>query len=166
MSLKSTCLAAALAAFPALVTFSATAQMAVEDPYARASSPAAISGAAFMQIMNPTDQDDRVIGVRTEIAERAELHTHLQADNGMMQMVHVEEGFAIPAGGMIHLERGGMHVMFLGLRQPLAQGDTVEITLEFEHAAPLTVTVPVDLERQPGAGGMDHSGHAGHGNDS
>jgi hypothetical protein len=163
MSFKTTLFAGALALVP---TF-AMAQMVVEDPYARAASAAAISGAAFMAIMNPTDTDDRVVSAASDIAERVELHTHIQTDEGVMRMVHVEDGFAIAAGETIMLERGGMHVMFLGLRQPLLQGDSVEVTLSFEHAAPLTVTIPVDLERQPAHGAMGTMNHGAmdHGSD-
>jgi copper(I)-binding protein len=153
MSFKTSLIAGALALLPTL----AAAQMVVEDPYARAASPVAISGAAFMAITNPTDTDDRVIGATTEAAERAELHTHIQTDEGIMRMVHVEEGFALPAGETIQLQRGGLHVMLLGLRDPLLQGNEIEITLEFETAEPLTVTVPVDLDREPmDHGTMDH----------
>jgi hypothetical protein len=53
------------------------------------------------------------------------------------------------------LERGGRHVMLMGLRGPLEQGKEIEITLTFENAEPLTVTVPVDNERMPDMG-MSH----------
>jgi copper(I)-binding protein len=155
MSFKPLMLAGALALIPAL----ASAQMQVEDPYARAASAAAISGAAFMAVTNPTDTDDRIVAARSDVAERVELHTHIQTDDGVMRMVEVEDGIPLPAGETVMLQRGGLHVMFLGLTRPLNHGDEVEITLEFEHAEPLTVTVPVDLERMPtpGAGmGMQH----------
>ena len=161
MSLKSFCFAGALALFP----FVASAQMMVEDSYARSASAVAVSGAAFLHIMNPSEIDDRLIGASSEVAERVELHTHMQDDAGVMRMVHVEEGFEIPSGEALMMQRGGIHVMLLGLRQPLTQGDEFELTLEFETAEPVTVTVPVDLERQPAHGGMGH-GHMNHGSDS
>lgn len=150
MSLKSLLLAGVCAALP----IAASAQMIVEDAYARAASAAARSGAAFMEITNPTDTDDRVIDAASNAAERVELHTHIQED-GIMRMVHVEEGFPIAAGETIMLERGGRHVMLMGLRGPLEQGKEIEITLTFENAEPLTVTVPVDNERMPDMG-MSH----------
>lgn len=164
MSLKTTLFAGALALVPAL----ASAHMVIEDPYARASTPNAISGAAFMSIFNHSDQDDRVIAATSDISERVELHTHIQDAQGVMRMVEVEDGFAVAAGETIRLERGGMHVMFLGLRQPLLQGDEVEVTLQFEHADPVTVMIPVDLERQPGHGAHGNHGahdHGSHGTD-
>jgi copper(I)-binding protein len=151
-------LAGALALIPAL----ASAQMQVEAPYARAASAAAISGAAFMAVTNPTDTDDRIVAARSDVAERVELHTHIQTDDGVMRMVEVEDGIPLPAGETVMLQRGGLHVMFLGLTRPLNHGDEVEITLEFETAEPLTITVPVDLERMPSHGGMNMQHGHGH----
>ena len=150
MSLKPLLFAGALALLPSI----AAAQMQVEDPYARAASATAISGAAFMLITNPTDTDDRLIAARSDVAARVELHTHIQTDEGVMRMVELEEGIPLPAGETVMLQRGGLHVMFLGLTRPLNQDDAVELTLEFENAEPLTVTVPVDLQRMPAHGGM------------
>lgn len=153
MSFKSLALAALLAAAPTILA----AQIMVEDAYARSSGPTAPTGAAFMEITNHSDQDDTITDVTSEAAVRVELHTHLEGENGVMRMVHVEEGFPIAAGETILLERGGKHVMFMGLEAPMEQGGEVEVTFSFEHADPLTVTIPVDLERQPTHGGdMDH----------
>jgi copper(I)-binding protein len=115
-----------------------------------------------MAVTNPTDTDDRIIAARSDIAERVELHTHIQNADGMMQMIHLEDGIPLPAGQTVLLERGGLHVMFLGLRQALNTGDEITLTLEFDTAEPLTVTVPVDLDRMPGQGGAMPQGH-GHG---
>ncbi|MEJ6389658.1 copper chaperone PCu(A)C [Gymnodinialimonas ulvae] len=161
MTFKSFLLGATLAALP---TF-ASAHMVIEDAYARAASPLAQSGAAFMTIFNHSDMDDRLIGVTSEAAERLELHTHIQTDEGVMRMVEVEEGFAIAAGQTIALERGGMHVMMLGLTNPLEQGAEIEVTFTFEHADPVVHTITIDNERQPSSGGHgeghgDHSGHS------
>jgi copper(I)-binding protein len=160
MTFKSFLLGATLAALPSL----ASAHMVIEDAYARAASPLAQSGAAFMTIFNHSDMDDRLIGVTSEAAERLELHTHIQNDEGVMRMVEVEEGFAIAAGETIALDRGGMHVMLLGLTNPLEQGEEIEITFTFEHADPVTHIVTIDNERQPSGGGHgDHGDHSGHG---
>lgn len=156
MSFRTALLAGACAFIPAL----ASAQVAIEDPYARAASPSAISGAAFMQIMNMGEAEDRLVAAASDVAERVELHTHVM-DGDVMRMVEVEEGFAVPAGESISLERGGMHVMFLGLNRPLTQGDEVEVTLTFEQAGDVTVTIPVDNERMPA--GMGHGMQHGHG---
>ena len=121
----------------------------IHDAYARSSTPFAQSGAVFMEIMNKGETDDRLISAETEVSKKAELHTHIQNDDGVMKMRRVEEGFAIPAGGMHMLQRGGDHVMMMGLLQSLEHGQTITLRLVFEEAGELSVEVPVDLERKP-----------------
>lgn len=157
MSLKHTLFAGILAAVPTL----AAAQVVVEDPYAIVSSAMAQSGAAFMSIHNSGDVDDVVIGASSDIAARVELHTHIQTDDGVMRMVEMEEGIPLAADETVMLQRGGMHVMLLGLTRSLAHGDSFTLTLEFENSDPVTIEVPVDLERteaeMPTGGAMQHN---------
>lgn len=136
----------------------ASAEMRVLDAYARASNK--MAGAAFMEITNLSDQDDRLIGVRSEVAKRVELHTHSEDANGVMKMLHVEEGFAISAGETHMLQRGGDHVMLMGLTHELQDGEAIPVTLVFEKAGELTLEIPVDQERKPGEGA--HAGHGDH----
>ncbi|SMX32015.1 copper chaperone PCu(A)C [Actibacterium lipolyticum] len=154
MSLFKTTLAAVSAIAFALPAFADG--MMVQDPYARVSTAMSKSGAAFMMIENMTGEDDRLIGVSSDVAQRVELHTHLSNNQGVMQMIHVEEGFPIAAGETHALERGGDHVMFLGLNRSLAHGDMVQVTLTFEKAGDVVVDIPVDLERMPVHGNMQH----------
>ncbi|WP_264210396.1 copper chaperone PCu(A)C [Leisingera thetidis] len=157
MSLKSLFLAAAAAAALAGSAFADGAhKIIVHEPYARVSSPAAKAGAAFMEIVNQTHEDDRLIGVRSEAAAKVQLHTHKEGDDGVMQMMHVEEGFAIEEGGTRMLQRGGDHVMLMGLTRSLSHGDVVKLTLVFEKAGEMDIEVPVDLERKADG----HGGHA------
>lgn len=131
----------------------------VHDPYARASAMMSSSGAAFMVLHNDSDQDVTLIGAESDgLAERIELHTHIEDENGVMRMREVEGGIGIPAHGETHLARGGLHIMFLGLAQPMVDGETIDLTLIFDHGDPVSVTVPVDLTRQDAHGmTMDHS---------
>lgn len=126
----------------------------VDDAYAIASRPDAPSGAAFMVIRNDGGPPDRLIGVRSGVAARTELHTHIQGADGMMQMVHVTEGWALPTDGEILLVRGGSHVMFMGISEPFVDGAEIALTLIFEVAGEVNVAVPVDLSRL-GGGPMD-----------
>lgn len=148
-SLAFAALAAVSFALPALA-----GDIAINDPYARVSAKMSTSGAAFMVIENTGTEDDRLIAASSEVAERTELHTHKADANGVMRMMKVEEGFPLPAGGSHALARGGDHVMFLGLKHPLSQGDIVKVTLTFEKAGDVVVDIPVDLERKPMHGKM------------
>jgi hypothetical protein len=158
-----TIIAASAAAFLALAQGAmADSAITVSDPYLRASGAMASSGAAFMVIGNQGPEDDRLIAAASDIAERVELQTHQSDANGVMKMLHVQEGFPIAAGKVHILTRGGDHVMFLGLKRPVAQGDVVTVTLTFEKAGDVVIEVPVDMERKPDHAGEGH-GALGHG---
>ncbi|MGP1358079.1 copper chaperone PCu(A)C [Roseicyclus sp.] len=160
MSLKT----ALLAGLAALIPGVAAAHMVIEDAYARSSGAMAQSGAVFMSIYNHNDHADVLIGAESDVAERIELHTHIQSADGVMRMVEVEGGIPLGADETVLLERGGLHVMLLGLTRPLEHGDTFPLTLIFETSEPVTIEVPVDLERMPShGGGMQHGHGHGHG---
>lgn len=156
-SLSATLLAT-LIALPA-----AAADIMVMDPYARAASPSAKAGAAFMKLHNTGDTDDRLIAAQTDAAQRVELHTHIETGDGVMQMTEIEGGIPLPSGEMHKMVRGGDHVMLMGLNGPLEQGKDITVTLVFEEAGEVVVTIPVDNERKPQAGahgGHDHGDHS------
>lgn len=136
-----------LGALAALTALPAFAEITINDAYARASGMHAKAGAAFMVITNTGDSDDRLIAATSDAAMRVELHTHKDMGDGVMKMIEVEEGFAIPAGGEHALARGGDHVMFMGLTAPFEDGKMLSVTLEFEKAGTMTVEIPVDLNR-------------------
>lgn len=158
----------AILAAIAATTLAATAAFAqvgvhVNDPYARASTAMSASGAAFMVIENHASTDDRLIDARSDVAQRVELHTHEEDANGVMRMIHVEEGFVIPAGAEVRLERGGKHVMLMGLVRPLVQGETVSVTLVFEREGEVVIEVPVDNDRAVEHAAPMHGHGSGHG---
>lgn len=140
--------------------------MMVSDAYARVNGAMGASGAIFLQIENPSDVEDQLIDVKSDAAKKVELHTHQASADGVMQMLHVPEGFPVPAMGTLSLERGGHHVMLMGLTKALEDGDMIHLTLVFKNAGEVAIDVPVDNARRPGAMGegkaMDHSSHMGH----
>ena len=133
-----------------LMTTTAFAEgLMVKDPYARSARPNAPTGAAFMMLQNHTDQDLKLIGVRSDVAKRVELHTHIDKGDGIMQMRQIEGGIAIPAGESHIMKRGGDHVMLMGLNQSLVDGETITVIFEFENAKDMTVEIPIDSKRKP-----------------
>ncbi len=135
-------------------TMALSQNIQIGHQYARAASPIAKTGAAFMHIMNMGDEDDQLIAVITDAARNPELHTHIMED-GIAKMREVEGGFTVPAGGATILERGGLHIMMMGLTQRFVQGEMISLTLVFEKAGEVTIEVPIDNERQETP--MDHS---------
>ncbi|UWR25563.1 copper chaperone PCu(A)C [Sulfitobacter sp. S223] len=119
----------------------------VEQPYLRSSLPTSTSAAAFLVLRNETGSDDRLIAVRSALSGRVELHSHTQDANGVMRMGPIEGGVPLAKGSSHSFVRGGDHLMFTGLEAPLEQGQLVPVTLVFEKAGEIEITVPVDQER-------------------
>jgi len=142
MNLKSIMLGTVLS----LAAMPAFAEIVIEQAYARSASPAAHSGAAFMVVHNTGPEADRLIGAESDAARRAGLHTNI-IEAGVAKMVAVPEGFEIAPGGELLLQRGGHHVMLMGLVAPFVQGENITLTLTFEHAGEITLVVPIDSER-------------------
>ncbi|WP_439103188.1 copper chaperone PCu(A)C [Celeribacter marinus] len=164
MTLKSTLLAGFSVLAFAMPAF---ADITIDDAYARSSGMSAKAGAAFFVIRNSGAEDDQLINATSDVSKVVELHTHKDMGDGVMKMMHVPEGFTIPAGGEHALARGGDHVMFMGINEGFEQGDILTVTLTFEKAGDITVDIPVDLERKDAPmmqhGKMDH-GKMDHGN--
>ena len=114
----------------------------VIDARARPSPMAAGNGAVFLTVVNPTAAPDRLVSVASPVAAAAETHETVD-DNGVMRMVPQSDGFEIPANGALELAPGGKHIMLLNLTQQLQPGQEIEVTLTFEHAPSITLTVPV-----------------------
>ncbi len=135
----------------------------VHDAYARSMGGIGASGAVFLMLHNNSTTDERLIGARTDVAEKAELHTHKMTDDGVMQMMQIEGGVPLAAGEAHVFDRGGDHVMLMGLTRALKDGDSFALTLLFESGAEVTIDVVVDNARKPGAMGegmmMDGQGH-------
>lgn len=130
--------------------------LVVVSPWARATTAKAVTGAAFFSVLNPGAEDDALLAAASPVADKVELHTHIH-DNGVMRMRPVET-IPVAAGGMAELKPGGLHVMLIGLKQPLVKGTRFPVTLTFARAGTATVMVEVG---EPGAGMPGH-GHVGH----
>ena len=120
---------------------SACEDLHIHDAFARAVPPGQPNSAAFMTLHNHGTKDVRITSASSNVSEVTELHTHTEVD-GVMQMRQID-AIEIPAGGMTELKPGGLHVMLIGLTQNLAEGDTVEVTLNFEDGSDRLLEVPV-----------------------
>ncbi|MBJ3778386.1 copper chaperone PCu(A)C [Acuticoccus sp. 2012] len=125
--------------------------------------PGAEVAGGYATITNPTDAADRLIGASAPFAKSTEIHEMSMVD-GMMRMQPVAGGLEIPAGGTVELAPGGYHVMFLELLDQPQAGDTVDVTLEFEHSGSITVPMSVaPIGAQKPAMDMGSGHHMGHG---
>jgi copper(I)-binding protein len=137
--------------FPAMLLLVAAGDpspVRIDHPWARATAGNAANGAAYVTITE-TGSPDKLIGVSTPVAAAASLHETID-DGGVMKMRPVA-GLPLDPGKPVAMAPGGKHIMLMGLKAPLKAGDTFPLTLRFEHAAPVTVTVVVE-----GLGGHTH----------
>lgn len=113
----------------------------VEQPWSRPTAPGVGVGVGYMVIVNP-GKADALIAASSPVAERVELHL-TQFEGGMMRMRQVGR-VELPAGATVRLEPGGLHMMLIGLKQPLAEGAAVPLVLRFEKAGEVRVELKVD----------------------
>lgn len=121
----------------------------VSGGFTRTTLPNAPVGGGYLTITNHGDADDRLVAASSPAAERVELH-EMSMEGDVMKMAEREDGIALPAGEVVILAPGGLHIMFIGLVEPFIEGGTVPVTLQFEKAG----TVEVELQVGPvGAAG-------------
>ena len=119
----------------------AAAAVVVGDPHVREVLPGQSNSASFMTLENVSDQDHSLRGAESPSAQAVELHTHTMQD-GMMRMRPVGQ-VPLPARETVRFEPGGLHLMWIGLAQPLRAGQEVPLTLVFEDGSRLELRVPV-----------------------
>jgi len=134
-----------LLAVPVLLALAAPAfaddgAIHIADAKARPTAPGG-TGVVYMIVMNHGAADDDLTGLSTPIADKAEMH-RTTTENGMSHMDAVAD-LPIKANGSASFEPGGLHVMLIGLKQPLKLGDSFPLTLNFAKAGAVSVTVSV-----------------------
>ena len=126
------------------------AGVAVQSPWVRVAivpegsdAPDAppVNSAAYMVLTNASEAADALVAVETEIADTAEVHS-VTMDDGVMRMRPVDS-VAVPAAGEAVLEPGGFHIMLIGIRRPLAEGDSVPLRVRLRSGAVIDLTAPV-----------------------
>ena len=114
----------------------------IDHPFARATPPGAKVGGVFVTVENTGTQSDRLLSVSTPMAGVAELH-QMSVDAGVMRMRGVA-ALEVRPGETLQLKPGGYHVMLSELRQPLKVGDRFPMTLKFQNAGAVEVSVWVE----------------------
>jgi copper(I)-binding protein len=102
------------------------------------------NGAVFLILLNRGGEADRLIAAQADVAEVVELHES-KMEGDVMKMQPVEGGIEVPAKGEVELKPGGYHVMLIGLKQDLNEGDRFPVTLEFEKSGSLIVEAEVRM---------------------
>lgn len=146
---------AAALALPAAAGDAKIGAIEIKDAWARATPPRAPAGGAFVTITNTGDATDNLVGASANVAKTVELHTHIH-EGDVMRMVAVGS-IEVPAGKTVAMVPGGLHIMLIGLHEPLKEGTSFPLELEFAQAGKVTVTVDVKPVGAMGPGaGMVH----------
>jgi hypothetical protein len=129
----------------------------IGQPYATPSLPGTSNGAAYFAMLENTgNAADRLLRAATPVAARVELHTMAVDAQGVMRMREVD-AIALAPHARIRMRPGsGMHLMLVGLKEPLKDGARFPMTLEFERAGKVDVTVTVQ-SAIPGGSAASHA---------
>ena len=123
----------------------------VESAWARPTVAGQSGGGAFLKIKGGA-ASDRLLSASAGVAKMVELHT-MEMEGNVMRM-RALEGIEVPAGKAVELKPGGMHLMLMGLTQPLKSGSSFPLTLKFAKAGEVKVEVKVMSQPPGGAGTM------------
>jgi copper(I)-binding protein len=117
------------------------AGLTVTNAWSRSTPPGVTIGVAYFTLKNDTSRSDRLLKISSPIAEKAQVHrTEIQDGIARMREVAV---LHVDAGQELRFEPNGMHVMLMGLKKPLVEGQTFELDLVFEVAGARKVKVVV-----------------------
>lgn len=123
----------------------------IGHPYARVTVPNQTVGGAYLSIENSGKDIDRLIAVASPIAGSVEIHT-MSMDGNVMKMREVSAIEIKPSDKVVMEPGDGYHLMLTGLKQPLKAGDKFPLTLTFEKAGKVDVSVAVqDKDKKPKA---------------
>ncbi len=126
----------------------------IMKPWSRPLPAVSVNGAAYMTLMNEGSAPDRLVSVSTPAAKKAELHNHI-VEGGLMKMRRVGT-VEITPGEPSMLQPGGLHIMLMGLTEPLVEGNSFPLTLSFERAGSIEVKVMIFEPEGTGQGHMKH----------
>jgi hypothetical protein len=132
------------AAWPAGAADSQASAIAVRDAWARATPPGTSVAAVYLTLVGGS-RPDRLVGAETARAAMTQIHVVTEAE-GMARMRPID-GVDVPARKTVSLAPQGTHLMLMNLPQPLVAGERFPLSLQFESAGKVDVSVEV---RGPG----------------
>jgi periplasmic copper chaperone A len=131
--------------------------LVITQAWSRATPGGAKVGGGYLTIENKGSTPDRLIGGSAEVAGKVQVH-EMAMNNGVMTMRPLDKGLVIEPGKTVKLAPGGYHLMLLDLKGPLKQGERVQLTLEFEKAGKIALSLDVQGIGAQGPASSDGSG--------
>lgn len=142
-----TLVALALSATLALAHGYKLGNLEIKHPWAKATIAGQPVAGGFMTIVNNGAEPDRLIKITSGVSDMIQVH-EMKVENGVMKMGEVPGGLEIAPGAAVELKPGGLHVMFMGIKAPFKEGESVKAVLTFEKAGEVEVEFKVDAARK------------------
>jgi hypothetical protein len=117
--------------------------------------PTATVLAGYMQLENASDQVVILKGAESQDFKGIEIHETVVNADKVSMVAH--ETLSVPAGETVSFAPGGFHLMLIGAKKPLKDGDTVEVVLHFQ--AGVSQTVKMEVKKRSMDNADDHSQH-------
>ena len=126
--------------------------LVLKHPEMRMAPPGARASGGYVTIINTGNTADRLVSAKAPFSQKTEIHT-MTMEGDVMKMRELPNGIEIPAGGIVHLQPGGLHIMFVGLTGPTREGAMNDVELTFENAGTVSAGFIVEMrpERRDGA---------------
>lgn len=124
--------------------------------FSKAMLPGQPVAGGFVTITNSGKGDDKLVSAASDVAGRVEIH-EMAMQGEVMKMRKLEDGITVPAGETVELKPGGLHFMFFEVKKPFAEGDKVPVTLTFEKAGKVEITLSVQSAKPGEAAGHKHN---------
>ena len=151
----------ALAALPAQAGDATAGDLVITQAWTRATPGGAKIAGGYLTLENKGSAPDRLLGASGDNIGKVEVH-EMAMNNGVMTMRPLDKGLPIEPGKTVKLAPGGYHLMLMDLKQPFKQGDKVPVTLEFEKAGKVALSLDVQgVGAQAPAGGEMKHDHPG-----
>lgn len=134
-------LALAIGVLTATAAEADPSSISVEHAWSRATPKGAVTGVGYVTITNNGTGEDRLLGASSPVAETIQFHAG-STESGVMKMTQLP-ALDLAPGQTVTLKPGGIHMMMMGLTQPLREGQTFPLTLTFEKAGAVEVTAHI-----------------------
>jgi len=147
-------LMAGLASSPVRAEDVKAGDLVISQAWSRATPNGAKVGTGYFTIENKGTAADKLVGVTGDVSPKIEVH-EMSMSGGVMKMRPVDGGLTIDPGKTVKLAPSGYHLMIMDLKSPLKQGDKLPLTLQFEKAGKVAVTLDVQGVGAQGPGSGD-----------
>jgi periplasmic copper chaperone A len=117
--------------------------LTIGHPWVRPTAEGQKEGAAYLSIKDNGREADRLVSAESPVAEKIELHKSVE-EGGVMKMLSMKSGIEVEPGSTVEFKPGGYHVMLIGLKQSLKEGEMIPLTLTFAKAGSVKVEAKVE----------------------